>query len=58
MYQDLYNLQLRDQEELQRMLLSTRELAAVGIVEPVARAARPDLRNKPPQQPLRPSAVK
>ena len=58
MYQDLYNLQLRDQEELQRMLLSTRELAAVGSVEPVARAARPDLRNKPPQQPLRPSAVK
>jgi len=64
LYQEIYNLQLRDQEQFQReMLFLDLPGEVVPVVEPKdgdgkARAERPDLRAKMETQPLRPSAVK
>jgi ATP-binding cassette subfamily B protein len=64
LYQEIYNLQLKDQEQFQReMLFLDLPKEVVPVVEPAggdgkARAERPDLRAKPETQPLRPSAVK
>jgi ATP-binding cassette subfamily B protein len=63
-YQEIYNLQLKDQEQFQReMLFLDLPPEAVPVVAPdegdwKLRAERPDLREKPETQPLRPSAVK
>jgi ATP-binding cassette subfamily B protein len=61
LYQEIYNLQLRDQEQFQREMLFLDE-----VPEPLPldgkpaglKAERPDLKDKPENQPLRPSAVK
>jgi ATP-binding cassette subfamily B protein len=55
LYQDIYNVQLKDQEQFQREMLFLDEPAEPGI-EPNGRlkAERPDTQS----QPLRPSAVK
>ena len=64
LYQEIYNLQLKDQEQFQReMLFLDLPNEVVPVVEPEGgdgkpRAERPDLRAKPETQPLRPSAVK
>ena len=67
LYQEIYDLQLKDQEQFQReMLFLDLPPEAVPGVEPEdghgarahPKAERPDLRNKPETQPLRPSAVK
>lgn len=55
LYQDIYNLQLRDQEQFQRELLFLDEPPEAGLENGRRpRAERPDLQ----AQPLRPSAVK
>ena len=71
LYQEIYNLQLKDQEQFQREMLFLDEFVetrhAVSLPVPVVEpedgngkphAERPDLRAKPETQPLRPSAVK
>jgi ATP-binding cassette subfamily B protein len=59
LYQEIYNLQLKDQEQFQREMLFLDEPPEPGReVEERPRAERLDVRNKPETQPLRPSAVK
>jgi ATP-binding cassette subfamily B protein len=59
LYQEIYNLQLKDQEQFQREMLFLGEPAEPLLeVEGKPRAERPDLRSQPERQPLRPSAVK
>jgi ATP-binding cassette subfamily B multidrug efflux pump len=71
LYQEIYNLQLKDQEQFQREMLFLDKpvetqhaaslptpIAAPEDVDGQAHAERPDLRSKPETQPLRPSAVK
>lgn len=70
LYQDIYNLQLKDQEQFQREMLfldtsaetrpgaSDLELEDGNGTHPRPKAERPDLRNRAETQPLRPSAVK
>lgn len=63
LYQDIYNLQLKDQEQFQREMLfldaPPEEVATPddGSGQP-PKAERPDLRNQVETQPLRPSVVK
>jgi ATP-binding cassette subfamily B multidrug efflux pump len=62
LYQDIYNLQLRDQEQFQRERLFMDGIEE-GVPEPRggiahARAERPDLSNQGETQPLRPSILK
>jgi ATP-binding cassette subfamily B multidrug efflux pump len=64
LYQEIYNLQLRDQEQFQREMLFL-DLPQEGVpvveMEPgngKPHAERPDLQAKPETQTLRPSAVK
>lgn len=68
LYQDIYNLQLKDQEQFQREMLFLDVPAEFArVVEPSKsaepegpnpKAERPDLHNKSETAPLRPSAVK
>jgi ATP-binding cassette subfamily B protein len=64
LYQEIYNLQLKDQEQFQReMLFLDLPREVVPVVEPEAgggkpHAERPDLSIKPETQPLRPSVLK
>jgi ATP-binding cassette subfamily B protein len=64
LYQEIYNLQLKDQEQFQReMLFLDLPREVVPMVEADGgngkpHAERPDLRDRPETQPLRPSAVK
>ncbi|MBL8058583.1 MAG: ABC transporter ATP-binding protein, partial [Anaerolineales bacterium] len=59
LYQEIYNLQLKDQEQFQREMLFLDEPPEAGL-EPAdhPRAERPDTVNKPEAAALRPSAVK
>jgi len=61
LYQEIYNLQLKDQEQFQRERLfldDAPEPLPTDGKAPQPKAERPDLTNKPENQPLRPSAVK
>ena len=63
LYQQIYNLQLKDQEQFQRemLFLDASDEAAPAAARGVAakpRAERPDLANKSDTQALRPSALK
>jgi ATP-binding cassette subfamily B multidrug efflux pump len=66
LYQEIYDLQLKDQEQFQREMLFLDGAPALpaGPVQAEVqaptqpRAERPDLRNKPENQALRPSALK
>ncbi|MEP7355918.1 MAG: ATP-binding cassette domain-containing protein, partial [Anaerolineales bacterium] len=66
LYQDIYNLQLKDQEQFQQEMLfldngpglTLPTAAAEPVVPTHLRAERPDLANKPETQALRPSALK
>ena len=62
MYQEIYNLQLKDQEQFQREMLCLDDAGEPEADEPEAeaqpKAARPDTHNKPEADALRPSAVK
>ncbi|MBP7693659.1 MAG: ABC transporter ATP-binding protein, partial [Anaerolineales bacterium] len=61
-YQEIYNLQLKDQEQFQREMLFLDDAGEPEADEPEAeaqpKAARPDTHNKPEADALRPSAVK
>jgi len=64
LYQEIYDLQLKDQEQFQReMMFLDLPKEVVPVVEPPdgdgkPHAERPDVRSKPETQPLRPSVVK
>jgi ATP-binding cassette subfamily B protein len=65
LYQDIYNLQLKDQEQFQReMLFLDLPKEIIPVVTPEAedaahpKAARPDLQSRSETQPLRASVVK
>lgn len=61
LYQEIYNLQLRDQEQFQRERLFLDEVPEPGAETDKGRkprAERPEVHDKPESQPLRPSAVK
>jgi ATP-binding cassette subfamily B protein len=58
-YQEIYNLQLKDQEQFQReMLFLDEPPEPMSNTEEKPKADRLDLKNKRDTQPLRPSAVK
>jgi len=61
LYQEIYNLQLKDQEQFQREMLFLDEAAEAGSPPSPAnqaRAERPDVSNQTETRPLRPSVVK
>jgi ATP-binding cassette subfamily B protein len=59
LYQDIYNLQLKDQEQFQREMMFLDEPREPEFeIEARPKAERLDVHNKPETQALRPSAVK
>ncbi len=61
LYQEIYNLQLKDQEQFQREMLfldEPPEAASAGTSSAHPRAERPDVSNQTETRPLRPSILK